>query len=150
MLKFCHFPQTEDVLNHKYVIEDNGKDYQGILLLEDDLTLLTMRKKFLVFNRKTEKVLHKRANMGIWYIHKTFGYYTSREYTITGVIQVKPHTVLIREQDIRTNEFGNLYVYDVLNNYIIYNSAIWKKLLLRYIYEAQQRESRFTNKHKIR
>ena len=101
MLKFCHFPQTEDVLNHKYVIEDNGKDYQGILLLEDDLTLLTMRKKFLVFNRKTEKVLHKRANMGIWYIHKTFAYYTSREYTITGVIQVKPHTVLIREQDIR-------------------------------------------------
>ena len=64
MLKFCHCPQTEDVLNHKYVIEDNGKDYQGILLLEDDLTLLTMRKKFLSLTEKLRKFFTKELIWG--------------------------------------------------------------------------------------
>ena len=120
LVEIFHSNKTEDVLDHKYSIEDSGKYYQGILLLDDDITLLTMRKEFLVFNRKTQKVLHRRENMGIWVIYKTLGYYASREFTITGAIQVKAHTVVIREQDVRTNEFGNLYVYDALKNYILY------------------------------
>ena len=120
LVEIFHSKKTEDVLNNKYSIQDSGKYYQGILLLEDDITLLTLRKEFLVFNRKTQKILHRRQNMGVWIIHKTLGYYASREFTITGAIKVKSHTVVIREQDVRTNEFGNLYVYDAVNNYILY------------------------------